>query len=81
MTRELRYGQPYAIPTLTEEILCLYEINHQTQAVSKDTSRGSTGDSFGLEEVAARMLFEAERPKFLMFERGNLGLPSEFEKF
>jgi hypothetical protein len=24
---------------------------------------------FGLEEVAARMLFEAERPKFLMSER------------
>jgi len=24
---------------------------------------------FGLEEVAARMLFGAERPKFLMFER------------
>jgi hypothetical protein len=25
--------------------------------------------SFGLEEVAARMLFGAERPKFLMFKR------------
>jgi hypothetical protein len=27
------------------------------------------------EEVAARTLFEAERPKFLMFERGNLRFP------
>jgi hypothetical protein len=37
---------------------------------------------FGLEEVAARMLFETERPKVLMSdpEKGNLGLPSgEFE--
>ena len=49
--------------------LCLYEINHRTQAVSKDISRGSTEDLLGLEEVAARILFEAERPKFLMFER------------
>jgi len=36
---------------------------------------------FGLEEAAARTASNAKRLKFLMFEQGNLRLPSEFEKF
>jgi hypothetical protein len=35
--------------------------------------RGLKEILFGLEEVAARMLFRAERLKFLMSERDNLG--------
>jgi len=47
----------------------------------ENASEGRKKDPFALEETTARTISKMERLKFLMFERGNLGLPSEFEKF
>jgi hypothetical protein len=46
----------------------LYEIKCWTQFF-EECFRGPKEIPFGLEEVAARILFEAKRPKFLMSER------------
>ena len=51
------------------------------RAPFEECLEGPTESPSGLEEMAVRTFPGAKRPKFLMFERGNLRLPSEFEKF
>ena len=48
--------------------MCLYEIRYRMLPKQK-TAAKRANIPLGLEEVAVRMVFEAEQPKFLMFER------------
>lgn len=57
-------------PTVSDDSsLCLYEINHRAQSISKDASQESTEVYFGLEETTARTISGMKRLKFLMSER------------
>ena len=61
--------------------LCLFKIGRRMNPLASNRSVGRSVRRLGLEENRARARTEAKRLKSSLPERGNPGLPSEFEDF